>query len=371
MKNILLATRPITPPWDEASKNFAYFLGKSITGHQLTLLGTETPLPELPANSSVIPVFKKSHLTATEKMRLFWFLFCKRNSFDITHYLFTPTKQNSFFIKNFLYPTRGKTVQTIATLRSDLYSPEELKSILYADKLVVYTDQTKKKLTDLGFTNVTRIYPGIDLTLYRPQPKNDSFLASLGLTKEHVLALYPGEYVRLGATDTLTQFCIEYFTKNPDSPLRFVFACRVKNDADALKKAAVQKKLSDAGVEKYVVYTDTVPDMPSLYNVADIILFPVENLAGKFDVPLVIIEAYACGKPVILSDLPAFDEFSDPSICVTIACGDRAALETQINSLLNNPELRQSFGASARTFVERHFDLTTTAKKYSELYSSL
>ncbi len=29
-KKILLATRPLVPPWDEASKNFAYFLAKHI-----------------------------------------------------------------------------------------------------------------------------------------------------------------------------------------------------------------------------------------------------------------------------------------------------------------------------------------------------
>lgn len=371
MKTILLATRPLTPPWDEASKNFAYFLGRSITGHQLTLLGTDTPLTDIPKNSTVLPLFRGSHLTQAEKMRLFWFLWKNRNHYDVTHYLFTPTKQNSFLIKNFLLPSKGKTVQTIATLRSDLYTPEELKGMLYADKLVVYTDKTKRKLEDLGFNNVVRIYPGIDLNLYRAQPKNQEFLRSLGLSNEHVLALYPGEYVRLGATDTLAQFCIEYFTKHPDSPLRFVFACRVKNEADAEKKHEVQQKLSEAGVEKFVVYTDTVPDMPSLYNLADIILFPVENLKGKFDVPLVIIEGYACEKPIILSDLPEFTEFSGPNICVTIPKGNISVLESKIDFLLAHPEERARIGKAARAFVEEKFDLSTTAREYSLLYSSL
>ncbi len=371
MKNVLLATRPITPPWDEASKNFAYFLGKSITDHRLTLLGTPTPLPDLPAAATLLPIFGKSHLDAFEKARLFWFLWKARNTYDITHYLFTPAKTNSFLIKNFLLPKKGSTVQTIATLRSDLYSKEELKSLLYADKLVVYTDETKGKLRDLGFTNVIRIYPGIDTNLYRPQEKNQEFLQSLGLTSDHIIALYPGEYVRLGATDTLTTFCIEYFTKHPDSPLRFVFACRVKNEADAMKKSEVQKKLQDAGVSEFVVYTDTVPDMPSLYNLSDIILFPVENLSGKFDVPLVIIEAYACQKPVILSDLSQFREFSGPNICVTIPKGDIRSLEESIENLIADPSKRRELGTAARHFVEEKFDLTNTAREYSLLYSSL
>lgn len=371
MKRVLLATRPLTPPWDEASKNFAYFLGKSIVDHALTLLGTKTKLDGIPHTNSVVPLFHQAHLTGMEKARLFWFLWKNKSNFDITHYLFTPSKQNTSLIKSYLLPTKGKTIQTIATLRDDLYNEDELKKFFFADRLVVYTDQTKEKLQKMGLNNVSRIYPGIDLYLYQSRPKSQELLYSLGLTSEHIVTLYPGEYVRLGATDTLTEFCIQYFTKNPESRLRFVFACRVKNEDDAKKKAEVQRRLAEAGVEKYVVYTDTVPDMPSLYNLADIVLFSVENLHGKFDVPLVIIEAYACKKPVILSDLSAFSEFSDPSICVTIPKGNITSLEEKIDLLIAHPEMRATLGNQARAFVEEKFDLSNTADEYSKLYASL
>lgn len=191
-KNILLATRPIVPPWDEASKNFAYFLGKNITGFEVTLMGTPTLLPALPANAHVAPVFTRSHFALPEKLRFFWYLFTHRKTFDITHYLFTPTKQNSSLIRNFLLPTQGKTIQTVATLREDLYSPEELRSMLFADRIVTYTDRSKQKLERLGFTNAERIYPGIDLSLYSPQPKDQKTLEALNLTHEHTIVIYPG-----------------------------------------------------------------------------------------------------------------------------------------------------------------------------------
>ena len=49
MKDILLATRPLTPPWDEASKNFAYFLAKSIhdSGLRVHILTTPTRLDDM------------------------------------------------------------------------------------------------------------------------------------------------------------------------------------------------------------------------------------------------------------------------------------------------------------------------------------
>ncbi len=371
MKKVLLATRPLTPPWDEASKNFAYFLGKEIKGNDLTLLTTGGSLAGLPASVHQEPIFSRGHFDLKAKLELFRYLRKARNIFDITHYLFTPTKQNTGIIRWLAKPTRGKTIQTVATLRDDLYSPQTLRSLLFADRIVTYTDRSKQKLERLGFRNVTRIYPGIDLERYRPQLKSQEILRQLGRTENEFIVIYPGEYVRLGATDMLTDAFIGFFRKHPDTGIRFVFACRVKNDADARKKEEVQRRFADAGLLNYVSFSDTIADMPALYNTADLVVFPVGDLNGKFDVPLIIIEAYACGKPVILSDLEQFAEFSNPDICVTISRGSSEKFIESVAYLQDNVQERNRLGENARRFVQDRFDLKNTAKQYEEIYSSL
>ena len=370
-KSVLLATRPLIPPWDEASKNFAYFLGREVREHDLTLLTTEESLSGLPSSAKQEPVFSSGYFGLRSKFELLRCLMRSKNAFDITHYLFTPAKLNARMIKLLAKPARGKTLQTVATLRDDLYSPEELQSLLFADRLVVYTDRTKEKLERLGFTNVTRIYPGIDLDRYAPKTKDQSLLEQFGFAASHFLVIYPGEYVRLGATDMLTESFIRYFRENPDTDLRFVFACRIKNEADAAKKEEVQKRFEAAGVLSYVAFSDTIPDMPALYNTADVVIFPVGDLYGKFDVPLIIIEAYACGKPVILSDLPEFQEFANDDFCVTISTGSGEKLIESLAYLKDNPENRRILGENARAFVKDRFDLRNTAKQYEEIYSAL
>ena len=370
-KKVLLATRPLVPPWDEASKNFAYFLGKQVRGHALTLLTTRELLQGLPETVRQENVFSSGHFTLKTKSKLFSYLRKVREDFDITHYLFTPTRQNTGIIRWFAKPTKGKTVQTIATLRDDLYSPKTLRTILFADHLVTYTDTAKQKLERLGFTNVTRIYPGIDLERYSPGTKNERLLCGLGLKPEHFIVIYPGEYVRLGATDMLTDVFIDFFMQHPDTDLRFIFACRVKNASDAQKKAQVQKRFADANLLEYVAFSDTITDMPALYNSADLVVFPVENLRGKFDVPLIIIEAYACGKPVVLSDLPQFREFANDDICVTIPKDSGAKLIEKVAYLRDNKAERLHLGENARRFTEENFDLKNTARQYEEIYASL
>jgi glycosyltransferase involved in cell wall biosynthesis len=370
-KNVLLATRPLVPPWDEASKNFAYFLGKEVENHTLTLLTTNTSLEGMPPQVKQEPLFPDNHFGLRAKLLLFLYLRKARNLFDITHYLFTPTKLNTNAIRCFAKPTFGKTIQTIATLREDLYSPDELRNLFFADTLVVYTDTTKRKLEQLGFSHVMRIYPGIDLDIYQPQPKDAETLKHFGFTEQHFIVSYVGEYARLGATDMLTDTFIDFFTKNPDTNIRLVFPQRVKNDSDKNKKEAVRKRFADAGLSSYVAFPEKIKRMSDHYNASDIILFPVSNLHGKFDVPIVIIEAYACGKPVILSDLPAFQEFANDDICVTIPKDSGTELINKVAYLKDNSEECTRLGSNARRFVKEHFDLKNTAKQYSEVYNSL
>ena len=91
-------------------------------------------------------------------------------------------------------------------------------------------------------------------------------------------------------------------------------------------------------------------------------------MKGKFDIPLVIIETQACAKPIILSDLPIFAEFSNPDISVTVPRGDSEALWQAIEDVRNDRTKSKALGMNARTFVEKNFDLKNTSRQYEFLY---
>ncbi|TXH07243.1 MAG: glycosyltransferase family 1 protein [Candidatus Moraniibacteriota bacterium] len=84
-----------------------------------------------------------------------------------------------------------------------------------------------------------------------------------------------------------------------------------------------------------------------------------------------MIEGYASGKPVILSDLDAFREFSNDQISATIPRLDGPALIEKILYLKHNRDVCQTIGQAARRYAEEHFDLRETARRYAELYASL
>lgn len=368
-KKILLVTRPICPPWDEASKNFAYYLSKNIKGCEIHIL-TNGILPDLPSNVIQEPIYNSGGFSLSQKIKLFNFLRKNRNSFDIVHYLFTPTKQNSFFIESFAKPKRGTSIQTIATLREDLYSDEDIKKMLFADMIITYSNYSKNKLENLGFKNVQRIYPGIDLDLYSPAPRNKKIMDDFGISPDNFVITYHGEFTRLGGTDNLIGAIVKNADILKEENIKIILACRTKNEADRKKKEETLKIIRENNLENYVKLPDTFITLEKIYNLADIATFPIENMKGKFDVPLVVIEAMACEKPVIISDLPIFNEFANNQNSVKIEAGDMEKFFQAVLDFKKNPDHYSELGKNSRKYVLENFDIKKTAEKYQAVYQN-
>jgi glycosyltransferase involved in cell wall biosynthesis len=372
MKRILLVTRPISPPWDEASKNFAFYLAKNLGNDFEANLMTKDIMPGLSGHIVQHQVYTTAEIaqfSLEQKLRSLYFQFRNKGKFDINHYFFTPTKLNSFLIKNFLKSPQGKTVQTVAALRDDLWSDEDIKKLMFADIIITYSDYAKNKLRSLGFDNVTRIYPGIDLGKFQPESKNIRTMEQFKISANDFVISYSGEYTRLGATDDIVAALPEILSSIPDS--KFMFACRIKNEKDARKKDEIIKILKEKNIIDRVIFTDTFADMPKIFNLSDVVIFPVRDMKGKFDVPLAVIEAMACAKPVVISDLPILKEFASDDNSVIIPRGDNQALIEKISLLANDAWLREDIGKNAKKYVEENFDINKVAEKYKNLYLNL
>jgi glycosyltransferase involved in cell wall biosynthesis len=73
------------------------------------------------------------------------------------------------------------------------------------------------------------------------------------------------------------------------------------------------------------------PDLPGIYNLADIVLnYP---LADAF--PSTLLEAAACARPIITSDLPAYRNTFIERCCTLVTPGDPTALANAIASVVN------------------------------------
>jgi glycosyltransferase involved in cell wall biosynthesis len=87
---------------------------------------------------------------------------------------------------------------------------------------------------------------------------------------------------------------------------------------------------------------------------------------------LVIAEAMACGRPVIVSNAGGAAEIVTAGVDALVhAPGDAADLAAQITALAGNPELRARIGHRARETAERSFDRARLAAELIPIYRSL
>lgn len=88
--------------------------------------------------------------------------------------------------------------------------------------------------------------------------------------------------------------------------------------------------------------------------------------------PKILVEAAACGRPVITTDVPGCRDAIDNGVTGRLVpLRDPVALANEIGQLLDNPLLCAEMGRNARKLAEREFDVMDVAKKHIDIYGTL
>lgn len=102
------------------------------------------------------------------------------------------------------------------------------------------------------------------------------------------------------------------------------------------------------------------------YRRADVLFIPLLDAWANN----ALLEGMACGRPVVITDLPAIRGYAGDTVCY-ISKGDIATATAFLIELGDNPKRRQELGIAARRKVEEGLSWSVIAKRHSELYSSL
>lgn len=142
-------------------------------------------------------------------------------------------------------------------------------------------------------------------------------------------------------------------------PFRAVVAGKFKDDrerATLLRNAG----LDDERAAR-VVFTGAVSnaELRSLYGSADVFVYP--TLGDTL--PLVVLEAMACGLPVVSTTVGGIPFAVRPDCGILLPPGDAAAVSEAVTFLLSAPEQRRAMGINARKRVEETFRWSAAARQ--------
>jgi len=132
---------------------------------------------------------------------------------------------------------------------------------------------------------------------------------------------------------------------------------------------SLKEMATSLGVSDRVFFTGYVRDVASAMRALDVI---VHASTRPEPFGLVIVEAMATGRPVIVSPLGGAAEIvAEGSFAACANPGDAVSLAAQITRLALDADLRQSMGKSARAEAERRFDARAFSKSFVEAYKAL
>jgi rhamnosyl/mannosyltransferase len=130
----------------------------------------------------------------------------------------------------------------------------------------------------------------------------------------------------------------------------------------------LQQQARKCGITERVAFLTDVKDVRPYYHAADVFALPSVARSEAFGI--VQLEAMACGKPVVNTNL----DTGVPSVSVdgvsgiTVPPADPEKLGTAIKSLLNDPLRSAVYGRAGQLRVKEQFSLGTMARQTLALY---
>ena len=148
-------------------------------------------------------------------------------------------------------------------------------------------------------------------------------------------------------------------------PARYVLVGRCDEHNPAAIEPTQLRQWVEEGVVEWWEHRD---EMSSTLASATIVVLP----SYREGLPKVLLEAAACGKPLIATDVPGCREIVMHGVNgLLVAARDSAALAVAIDTLLRDSSRRAAMGMAGRETVTRMFSVEKIAGQFVDLYREL
>jgi glycosyltransferase involved in cell wall biosynthesis len=206
---------------------------------------------------------------------------------------------------------------------------------------------------------LTIIHCGVDTEVFRPSPREKN-----GNGKLAILAV--GTLHEVKGQKYLIEACGQLQERGVDFECKFV--------GDGPDRAALTEQIQGLGLEQrvHLLGQRTRTQIVELMQQADVLVAPsVPSQSGRREgIPVVLMEAMACGSAVVGSDLSGIPELVDHEQSGLLTPPrDVTALVAALERLHNDSQLCRQLGRGARDKVLREFNQSRNAELLTERFA--
>jgi glycosyltransferase involved in cell wall biosynthesis len=136
---------------------------------------------------------------------------------------------------------------------------------------------------------------------------------------------------------------------------------------DGPQRKALEEEAGKKGIKAFFLGNLPHSELPRRFNSAEIVVLP-SLYEGH---PKSLIEAMACGRPVVASDAPGIREIVSHRETGYLSAPTPGGIRAALEEVLGNATLRERMGRAARAFVLERFTLEQAVKAEVELLGEL
>lgn len=369
MTRVLFVSKPISPPFHDGTKCLVRDVSSNlqrVTAVVMTSSGNHAALD--PARVEQIPIYADSgSFTPSLRQNLraaAWVL--TRSRADVWHFVFAPNRRSSQVGR---WLKRLRRIPVVQTIASPPRSFDAIDEGLFGDVVVAQSRWTRDRVVAAYAAKglecpfpISVIPPPVPAALERSTDVQAKIRSQLEIPKDAEVFVYPGDLETSSGAEVTAKIAEKLHQSLPGAVLVIAYRNKTSRAADVAR--SLRARL-DPRTTRLV---SELPDVLGLIAGATGVLFPVDDLTGKVDLPIVLLEAMVLGVPVVvyaagpLLDLEAAEQVPTLDADAWIACSARLARE---------PAARRACIERQRRAVQERYAAARVAALYEELYLEL
>jgi phosphatidylinositol alpha-1,6-mannosyltransferase len=367
---VLFVSKPIAPPWHDGSKNLVRDIAANLARAQPTVF-TIPGAPSIGPRVMQEPLYRSAGEFAPALManaRVMARL-AKGDAQDIWHFVFAPNAASSAGARLVRSLRRamgwkGHIVQTVASAPKNF---SEVRRWIFGDRVVVLSEWMRGRLLGAGVAaRDLRVIPPCAAKPPKVTPEDARRVrARLGLG-DGPIVVYPGDYEVSSGALAVVNAARSVARSVPD--VKFVFACRMKTKGAAAAKKKLTEEIAGQGLTERILQVGEIDDLHTLLGTASAVAFPVDELYGKIDLPLVVLESLALGVPLVLARGGPLESIEAARF---VEPGDARGLAIELVHLLTNETASREIADRGLLAYEARYSPRVVAAQYDDLYDGL
>ena len=204
---------------------------------------------------------------------------------------------------------------------------------------------------------------GIDVDEYKACCSKEACRVRLGLQSDEKVVLFVGNFVQYKGIDVLLRCMPEVVKIVPEVRLVLVGSGRIRQDLEKLARCL--------RIDKHVTFTGFVSENRKILYYRSSDVFALPSTMGPECFPTVILEAMACGLPIVASNISGIPELvRHCENGFLIPPQNVGALSTSLIDLLTNEDLRMKMARNSIKMVKR-YSWENIVRKTEEVYKQV